>query len=171
MTFLLETAYSNFPNSFAVHIETVKETPAHGGGPSNFINSVYRAMDLGDTKWMQLMSEIESIGFRRKYNEDFWVPQANNPCNATEVPAEWDQYATLEQYKGLIVTFGNSPFPRSLLDIGYLHYPQSLLNIMMMQSDSVSRESFMKNALSSSDFARKAFVADRIVHLRKQTEN
>ena len=77
----------------------------------------------------------------------------------------------LEQYKGLIVTFGSSPFPRSLLDIGYLHYPQSLLNIMMMQSDSASRENFMKNSLSSSDFARKAFVADRIVHLRKEAEN
>ena len=56
---------------FAVHIETVKETPAHGGGPASFTNSVYSTIDLGDTKWMQLMSEIESIGIRRKYNEDF----------------------------------------------------------------------------------------------------
>ncbi len=47
---LLKAAYSNFPNSFAVHIETVKETPAHGGGPANFINSVYSVIDLGDTK-------------------------------------------------------------------------------------------------------------------------
>ena len=83
---------------------------------------------------------------------------------------EWDQYATLEQYKGLIVTFGSSPFPRSLLDIGYLHYPQSLLNIMMMQSDSASRESFMKNTLSSSDFARKAFVANRIASAQAERD-
>ena len=40
----------------------------------------------------------------------------------------------------------------------------ALLNIMMMQADSASRDSFMKNSLSSSDFARKAFVANRIVH-------
>ena len=45
-----------------------------------------------------------------------------------------------------------------------------LLNIMMMQGDSASRESFMKNSFSSSDFAHKAFVANRIVHLRKQKE-
>jgi hypothetical protein len=43
-------------------------------------------------------------------------------------------------------------------------------NIMMMQADSASRDSFMKNSLSSSEFARKAFVANRIVHLRKQKE-
>ena len=68
MSCSIHSTYSNFPNSFAVHIETVKETPAHGGGPTNFTNSVYRAMDLGDTKWMQLMSEIESIGIRRSDN-------------------------------------------------------------------------------------------------------
>ena len=128
VTLLLETAYSKFPNSFAVHIETVKETPTHGGGPANYINRVYSAIDLGDTKWMQLMSEIQSIATRRKYNEDFWLPEASNPRNASEVPAEWEQFVTLEQYKSLIITFGSSPFPRSLLDIGYLHYPQSLLN-------------------------------------------
>ena len=61
----------------------------------------------------------------------------------------------------------NSPFPRSLLNIGYANYPESLLNIMMMQGDSTSRESFMKNSFSSSEFAHKAFVANRIVHLRK----
>ena len=170
VTMLLEAAYSNFPNSFAVHIETVKETPAHGGGPATFINSVYSAIDLGDTKCMQLMCEIQSIAIRRRHHEDFWIPEASNPCNATEVPAEWEQFVTLEQYKSLIVTFGSSPFPRSLLDIGYLHYPQSLLNIMMMQGDSASRESFMKNSFSSSEFEHKAFVANRIVHLRKQTE-
>ena len=48
--------------------------------------------------------------------------------------------------------------------------PQSLLNIMMMQGDSASRESFMKNSLSSSEFAQKAFSANHIVHLRKQQE-
>jgi hypothetical protein len=119
---------------------------------------------------MQLMSEIQSIATRRKYDEDFWLPETSNPSNATEVPAQWEQFVTLEQYKSLVVAFGSSPFPRSLLDIGYLHYPQSLLNIMMMQADSASRDSFMKNSLSSSEFARKAFVANRIVHLRKQKE-
>ena len=58
----------------------------------------------------------------------------------------------------------------SLLNIGYANYQESLVNIMMMQGDSASRESFMKNSFSSSDFAHKAFVANRIVHLRKQKE-
>ena len=84
--------------------------------------------------------------------------------------AEWAQFATLEQYKDLTVAFGNSPFPRSLLNVGYANYPESRLNIMMMQGDSASRESFMKNSVSSNEFAQKAFLANRIVHLRKQTE-
>ena len=50
-------------------------------------------------------------------SSNFWVPQTSNPCNATEVPAVWKQFVTLEQYKSLIVTFGAaaSELPRRRL--------------------------------------------------------
>ena len=126
---VLNMAYGIFPKGIAVHILQCKGAKFVGDATAARLNDLFARLN----HMQDAIRDIQAFAAKRRWDENWCASQEVNPDpqSATEVPAEWKAYATLEQYQKLTCVFGDSPFRKSLLDVAYLNYPKGLQIIML----------------------------------------